>query len=423
MVTDKSSFCPIKKPASLWYYPSWSVSFVRCVHLKYRGDGRGHELSQLTIYQDSYINATILSNRFIDEYMTDANDAQLKIYLYLVRMMSANLETSVSDIADRFNYTEKDVLRAFKYWESKGILDLDDDGNGNLTGIRLQNLCRGESTVPSVESTHLPQALVTPLTVVSSLGKQTVFEEKNTASGKNDTSVINEENVIPAKPSYSAVQVRNFKASRSSSESGIDIFYLAEEYRKKPLSSSDISTIIYICEELGFSDELFDHLLQHCAARNKCDFRYIEKVAISWKESGVKTPEDAEKLPGRYDKKVYEIMRQLGKGSNTPTDREVAYITRWTDEYGFSEELILEACERTVMATEKNRFQYADRILKNWKDSGVGSLKDVEELDRQHSSKPRTVSGKPSSKPNEFTRLDQRTDYDFEELEKKLVKN
>ena len=55
--------------------------------------------------------------RFIDEYMKDANDAQLKVYLYLLRMMSANLATSVSEIADKFNHTEKDVIRALKYWE------------------------------------------------------------------------------------------------------------------------------------------------------------------------------------------------------------------------------------------------------------------------------------------------------------------
>ena len=99
-------------------------------------------MSQLTIYQDSYINATILSNRFIDEYMTDANDAQLKVYLYTVRMMSAHLETSVSDIADRFNYTEKDVLRAFKYWQCKGLLELDYDESGALCGVHLKNIMK-----------------------------------------------------------------------------------------------------------------------------------------------------------------------------------------------------------------------------------------------------------------------------------------
>ena len=36
----------------------------------------------LTIYQDNYADSTVISNRFIDEYMQAANDAQLKIYLY-----------------------------------------------------------------------------------------------------------------------------------------------------------------------------------------------------------------------------------------------------------------------------------------------------------------------------------------------------
>lgn len=54
--------------------------------------------------------------------MADANDAQLKIYLFLIRMMNANLPTSVTDIADKFNYTEKDVLRSLMYWESRQLL-------------------------------------------------------------------------------------------------------------------------------------------------------------------------------------------------------------------------------------------------------------------------------------------------------------
>lgn len=92
-------------------------------------------MSHLTIYQDNYTNATVISNRFIDEYMKSANDAQLKIYLYLIRMMSAGLSTSVSEIADVFNYTEKDVLRALKYWEKNQLLTLDYDENKNLTGL------------------------------------------------------------------------------------------------------------------------------------------------------------------------------------------------------------------------------------------------------------------------------------------------
>ena len=84
-------------------------------------------MSRFTIYKDNYADSTAVSNRFIDDFMADANDAQLKIYLYLIRMMSANLPTSVSEIADKFNHTEKDVVRSLRYWERKGLLNLDFD--------------------------------------------------------------------------------------------------------------------------------------------------------------------------------------------------------------------------------------------------------------------------------------------------------
>mgnify|MGYP003377522650 CR=1 FL=1 len=45
----------------------------------------GESMGSLRIYEDTGAEATIVSNRFIDEYMAEANDAQLKVYLYLLR--------------------------------------------------------------------------------------------------------------------------------------------------------------------------------------------------------------------------------------------------------------------------------------------------------------------------------------------------
>ena len=73
-------------------------------------------MARLTIYREKSNDTTAVSNIFLDEYMQDANDAQLKVYLYLIRMLNANLPTSVSDMADKFNHTEKDIMRALLYW-------------------------------------------------------------------------------------------------------------------------------------------------------------------------------------------------------------------------------------------------------------------------------------------------------------------
>ena len=79
-------------------------------------------MSRLKICQDGCAGVTVVSNRFIDEFMPQANDAQLKIYLYLLRAVSAGLPLDISEIADAFNHTEKDVMRALKYWEKRGVL-------------------------------------------------------------------------------------------------------------------------------------------------------------------------------------------------------------------------------------------------------------------------------------------------------------
>ena len=94
-------------------------------------------MARIALYKDNYADSTVVSNLFIDEYMKDANDAQLKVYFYLLRMLNAEQAISVSGIADKFNHTEKDVIRALKYWAKQQLLTLDFTDNNKLCGISL----------------------------------------------------------------------------------------------------------------------------------------------------------------------------------------------------------------------------------------------------------------------------------------------
>ena len=70
--------------------------------------------------------ATYIPNEFIDNYMTEANGEYVKIYLYLLRCMGKpDCDFSLSKVADHFDYTEKDVSRALKYWEKVQLLRLE----------------------------------------------------------------------------------------------------------------------------------------------------------------------------------------------------------------------------------------------------------------------------------------------------------
>ena len=216
------------------------------------------------------------------------------------------------------------------------------------------------------------------------------------------------------KPIYTADQLRDFKADENTAR----LLFVAEQYLKKPLSPNDMQTIFFIMDKLGFSEDLTDYLIQYCVDRGKRDLRYIEKVAISWAEQGITTQKQAAALAGKYDKTVYEIMRALGK-NNLPTETEVAYIDRWRKFYGFESDVILTACERTVLATDSHRFEYADSILTNWYKAGVHHKGDIKSLDENHR---RNRTNRPAASTNKFNQFTQ-NEYDFDALEKEILSN
>lgn len=369
-------------------------------------------MGHLTIYQDNYTDSTVISNRFIDEFMCSANDAQLKIYLYLIRMMSARLSTSISDIADKFNYTEKDVLRALKYWEKNRLLTLDYDENKNVIGIHLMNFAAAPQIAP-VPSVSM-QTMTAPASVVP-ISSKFNMECNTAASPMEDDSSIKEsaaENIYN-KPNYTLDELKAFKSNDATSR----LLFITEQYLKKTLSPNEIRTILFISDKLGFSEDLIDYLIQYCVDRGKKDLRYIEKVAISWAEQGITTPKQAAQLAGKYDKSVYEVMKALGK-SGAPTDAEAAYIKRWRKEYGFTADIIFTACERTVLATDKHRFEYADSILTSWYKAGVHRKSDIQTLDDSYR-KAKSTKAVSNNKFNQF----KQNNYDFDALEQELLSN
>ena len=426
-------------------------------------------MAPLTIYRDSDVNSTVVSNLFIDEYMGAANDAQLKVYFYLLRMMAAQLATSVSDIADKFNHTEKEVVRALKYWEKQNLLTLSFDEDKNLVGIHIKDLSTEQlsgrrtkpaatfvptSTMPSAE---MPASVYPMETVLGDTAgtvypsdissKDTVELSRSFSSSPGSSSEIiyaadaaaepapslkMPASLSPAetdgisvyeKPVYSADQLREFRNRQETAQ----LLFIAESYIGKPLTPSEVKSILFFTDTLHFSDDLIDYLIQYCVEKGKKNFRYIEKVAVSWAEEGIVTPEQAQAASAGYDKRVYSIMKALGKNS-VPTNTELNFINRWTTDYAFNTDIIFEACQRTVLNTDKNRFQYADRMLSMWKEQNVRNTADIAKLDESYRKSKKdggrtAETGVSARKPvNRFNQFTQHT-YDFDALEKKLLSN
>lgn len=351
-------------------------------------------MGKLTICQENAAMFTAVSNCFIDQYMAEANDAQLKVYLYLLRTFQSNEMTDISDMADRFNHTEKDILRALKYWEKKGLIELEYDAAKSLTSIRILALQEHRQEQPAVTVRSTQSADIVPLPSAKQIPQE----------------------VVPEKPSYSLDDLKAFRSNEETEQ----LLFIVEQYIGKPLTPTEMKTILFIYDKLGFSSDLIDYLIQYCVGRDKRDFRYIEKVALSWSQDHITTPKQAKSLARKYDKTVYTVMKALGK-TGTPTPKEVSYITHWTKELGFTLSVIEVACERTVMATDKHRFEYADSILTSWSRSHVHNLEDIHAADAAYQkSKPAQI--RTTTANNQFNQFPQR-EYDFDALERELLSN
>lgn len=183
------------------------------------------------------------------------------------------------------------------------------------------------------------------------------------------------------------------------------------------LSSKEVSTYISFIEDFKFSPETISLLVQYCAAKNKTDIRYIEKVALAWCDSGIRTIEDAQEYITKHEEKwnkYRQILNFLGMKDADIAKPQEDFLEKWLLKYNFSIDIILEACRICVVRLNEANFSYIDGILNNWYKNGIKTLNDVKKLDK----KP--ISNKKAN-PNYFNNYSGQRVYDIEQLEKEFL--
>ncbi len=353
-------------------------------------------MSKITLYSDKNASVTSISNIFIDEYMSDANGEFVKIYLYLLRQLnSAEARFSISEMADKFEHTEKDIKRALNYWERMHLLHLEYDAEEQLIGIQLLDAHSKEKPLP------------TSFTI-------SVSSAPSVSVAAPQTSVVSE---APKKRSYSADELRQFKEQ----DAIVELLFIAEQYLGRTLTPTDLNAIIYWFDELKLSAELIEYLIEYCVSKGHSSIRYIEKVALSWAENNYKTVEEAKLASGQYNQTYNTVMKAMGITGRSLVSAETSYIDKWKNEWGFSLEMIQAACEKTIQAIHEASFEYTDKILSNWKASSIKTLADIAKADSAHQKKKRnTPVAVASASKNKFNNFDQRS-YDYDQLEKMLL--
>lgn len=397
-------------------------------------------MSLISLQNSSELEVTILSNRFIDNFMPRANGEFVKVYIYLLRAVSSSPSSfSLEHMADRLFCTERDIFRALKYWEGEKILSLTYTTDRQLSGITLlepfadaghmessassENIFSTAGTFSSPVSAQMAAGISQPVALTGSDPKNVSLSSSNSAVSGGTSSEL----------STSADYIRSLTPDHISelkqNEEVSQLLYIAEQYLAKTLTPTEMQKIFFFYDELHMSADLIEYLVEYCVSRGRKSMRYIETVALAWTRDGVTTVEMARDASSRFSKDYYTILKAMGISGRNPVENEISYIDTWRKTYGFDLELIQEACSRTVLSTGQPSFQYADKILSGWKKKNVHTLEDVRLLDAEHKKRQleKAVSRKKqpaaqSQSNNRFNNFHQR-DYDFTEYEKRLLNN
>ena len=112
-----------------------------------------------------------------------------------------------------------------------------------------------------------------------------------------------------------------------------------------------------------------------------------KKVGLAWAEQKIVTVNQAKEETNLYNRNYFTILRAFGIKNRNPLEKEIQYMNLWMNQYGFTLDIISEACSRTVLSTGKASFSYADSILESWFKKGVHHLSDIDSLDQVFSEK------------------------------------
>lgn len=351
-------------------------------------------MGNMRLYNEDSLSITTVLNVFLDEYMPEANGEFVKVYLYLLRCVEdPSKKCDISSIADCFNKTENDIIRALSYWERTNVIRIDYDGNNTPIFIHLLPLDTKRNAVSLEEPKESIETITeSPSDIVEVSLHDFTYEELKQ---------------ICQLPEMD------------------ELIFVVERYLNSPLSSKQLNSLVSWHIDLKLSTELIIYLVEQCINKGISSFQYMERIALDWHKHGVFNPEDAKKDTERYNELYYSVLKEMGIRGRNLGESENEYLLRWVYEWHFEQSLIVEACRRTVDATHKPSFQYANKILDVWRTKNITTLDGIIALDEEHEKRQKSSSNNlphtaDFSKNNKFHNFEQRR-LDYDELQNVLI--
>lgn len=279
--------------------------------------------------KDIYLCSTSVENFVINEFIPVAPAGAIKLYLLGLMYAEQEMPMDTEKLSRVLRMTPDEIDEAWDYWVSLGVVrkNYDLEGSGNYRIVFISQIER-------------------------------FFGKKKASAAKSPSKAAGASNASGA-------------ASGTSEEQLIDrelrgLYDHYEAVAGRTISMKEMKMIADAVKQFLVSPDVFDYAIKYCAEKEKTGIEYIATVARNWKKEGCSDIVQVRELLDRNSRRreLYQrVFRELGfRRARTPGDEEM--MDRWLDEYGFTENEVIEACRKTAGKRDPS-LNYVNAILEN----------------------------------------------------------
>jgi hypothetical protein len=269
--------------------------------------------------KDRRLDETPIPNIFIADVMPDVPDADyVKIYVYAYMCVRSGDAATHLDIAKRLALPPEKLISAWKYFEERKIVKLavTDPTNPLAFEVRFEDvrgkLYIGGDAAPNAEQVEKASAILEDSTL------KDLFARVAQVTG------------APALSGKEALRIAGWIADHGATPELVEYAY---KYSRDTVGHTRID--------------------------------YIGKLVRTWSEKGFRSEEEIREYLAATDVRYSfykQLMNKLGMKYTSLTESEKKTFDLWLDEYGYTQDRLLELADKTAGA--RNKFTYLGGIIK-----------------------------------------------------------
>lgn len=290
--------------------------------------------------------------RAVEPLLADADASDLRVLIYAALRTADGADFEAKDAAAALALSESEVRSSVKFWRGAGLL-----------GASRRTAAEKAATAEAAQ----PEATDAAAETAPNTDKPLRDKRPMRLSGAELCRVAKENADFPA------------------------LLHAAQQTAGWIFNESEIEIIAALYASLRLPGEFILSLIGYFVCKKEMPLRYVEKVAYDLCDKGITTPEALEEwLRRREERETNEglVRRLFGLGQRALTEKELAAMDSWFTRFGYGEDMIRAAYEKTVNTIGKASIAYASSILRAWHEAGYKTPAEVDAAGRAKAAKP-----------------------------------